>query len=109
MLFRSHDALIPVDIPIKRYPGEVAAVGPRTGDGHVYSFRATNTDYRPNEFQSWRITFISGELFGQYFQIQENTPADIVVTAANGGLDGLVEGDTFLIEQVIVRNIPSRR
>ncbi len=104
-----HDALVPLDTPIKRYPGTVAEVGAPEEDGHVYAFTTTNLDYRPNEFRSWRLTFISGELFGKNFQIQENTPTDIVVTNANGSLDGLAEGDTFLIEEVIVRNIPSRR
>src|SRR5262245_2657736 len=85
-----HDGLVPLDTPIKRYPGEVAEVGAPDRDGHVYAFRATNLDYRPNEFRSWRLVFLSGELFGKYFQIQENSPSEIVVTNAGGGLDGLV-------------------
>lgn len=104
-----HDALVPLDTPIKRYPGTVASVGPRGGDGHIYSFTSTNLDYRVNEFRSWRLTFIDGELLGKSFQVQENTASDLTVTATSGYLDGLVEGDTFLVEQVIVRNIPSRR
>lgn len=104
-----HDALVPLDTPVKRYPGTVAAAGPRQPDGHVYSFTTTNLDYRLNEFRSWRLTFIDGELFGKSFQVQENTASDFTVTPASGYLDGLAEGDTFLVEEFIVRNIPSRR
>jgi len=102
-----HDAFAPVDAPIKRYSAIVTAVGDADKDGHVHSFTTSNTDFRLGELRSWRLTFVSGELFGNTFQVAENTASDVTLTEDNGPIDAVGVGDLFLLEQVFSRKTPA--
>ncbi|MGD9738807.1 MAG: hypothetical protein AB7O56_03135 [Bauldia sp.] len=88
---------------VPRLPGRVTAVGEPDADGNIYSFEIDITDLALNEIRSWRLTFVSGELFAYVFQIRENDGPRVSVTSIDGPLNGIAVGDGFLIEQTPVR------
>lgn len=102
-----HDAFAPVDAPIKRYSAMVVAIGATDKDGRVRSFTTSNSDFRLDELKSWRLTFVSGELLGNSYQVQANTAADITLTDDNGPIDAVRVGDLFLVEQIFQRRTPA--
>jgi len=102
-----HDAFAPVDAPIKRYSAIVTAIGAADKDGHVHSFTTSNSDFRLGELRSWRLTFVSGELFGNSYQVAENDASIVTLTEDNGPIDGVSVGDLFLLEQVFSRKTPA--
>lgn len=86
--------------PMRRFALRVTAVGAPDADGNIWSFEVDMTDLRPNELRSWRITFVSGELFAYVFQVRENEGTGVTVTSLDGPLNGIAVGDGFLVEQV---------
>ena len=100
------------DIPaaVRRAMGRVTAVGAPNEEGNVLSFTVDIADLAPNELRSWRITFVSGELYAYVFQVRANEGPVITVTSLDGPLNGLAVGDGLLIEQTPVdRPTPQMR
>ena len=100
------------DIPaaVRRAMGRVTAVGAPNEEGHILSFTVDIADLAPNELRSWRITFVSGELYAYVFQVRGNEGPVITVTSLDGPLNGLAVGDGLLIEQTpIDRPTPQMR
>ncbi|MFO1184887.1 MAG: hypothetical protein U1E56_08875 [Bauldia sp.] len=102
-----HDALAPVDAPIKRYSASIVSLGPPDKDGHIHSFTTSNSDFRADELKSWRLTFVSGELLANSYQVAGNSAAEVTLTDDNGPIDALRVGDLFLVEQVFQRRTPA--
>jgi hypothetical protein len=100
------------DIPaaVRRAMGRVTAVGAPNEEGNILSFTVDIADLAPNELRSWRITFVSGELYAYVFQVRGNEGPVITVTSLDGPLNGLAVGDGLLIEQTpIDRPTPQMR
>jgi hypothetical protein len=87
---------------VRRFRGIVTALGALDEQGHLYSFDTTTVEgpIAANEVRSWRVTILSGELLGSVFQVKSNTPTTITITTPYGPLNGLVEGDLFLVEEI---------
>lgn len=86
--------------PMRRFALRVTGVGEPDADGNIWSIDVDMTDLRPNEIRSWRITFVSGELFAYVYQVRQNEGTNITVTSLDGPLNGVAVGDGFLVEQV---------
>ncbi len=100
------------DIPaaVRRAIGRVTAVGAPNEEGNILSFTVDIADLAPNELRSWRITFVSGELYAYVFQVRGNEGPVITVTSLDGPLNGLAVGDGLIIEQTpIDRPTPQMR
>jgi hypothetical protein len=85
---------------MRRFAVRVAAVGEPDADGKIWSFDVDMTDLQPNELRSWRLTFVSGELFAYVFQVRANEGTSVTVTSLDGPLNGVAIGDGMLVEQV---------
>lgn len=95
---------------IERYGLVVTELGPLDENGDLYSFSFSvamssfgTTVVANNGLRSWRISFVSGELLAQVFQVRSNTADELSVTSAFGPLNGLAVGDLLFVEQVPVR------
>lgn len=87
----------------RRFALRVSSVGEPDAEGNIWSFEVDMTDLRPNEIRSWRLTFVSGELFAFVFQVRENEGTTVVVTSLDGPLNGISVGDGMLVEQMQVQ------
>lgn len=99
LIFTGH-AGVDLLTPMRRFALRVTAIGEPDAEGKIWSFEVDMTDLRPNELRSWRITFVSGELFAYVFQVRENEGTSVTVTSLDGPLNGIAIGDGFLVEQV---------
>ncbi|MCW5716746.1 MAG: hypothetical protein KIS68_02830 [Bauldia sp.] len=89
-----------VMVTMRRFPLRVTAIGSPDENGNVWSFEVDMADLEPNELRSWRVTFVSGELFAYVFQVRENVGTTVTVTSLDGPLNGIAVGDGMLVEQV---------
>ena len=103
--FAGHDN-IPVDPALKRYSGQVTALGKADAEGRIYSFRARRLpaapDYAPDELRGWRLTMLAGKRFANEFEIQGNTGVEITVGRHDGPLNGIAVNDVFVIENIAI-------
>ena len=103
--FAGHDN-IPVDPALKRYSGQVTALGKADADGRIYSFRARRLpaapDYAPDELRGWRLTMLAGKRFANEFEVQGNTGAEITVGRLDGPLNGIAVNDVFVLENIAI-------
>jgi hypothetical protein len=103
--FAGHD-LIEVDPALKRYSGQVTALGEADGEGRIYSFRARRLpaapDYAPDELRGWRLTMLAGKRFAHVFEVAANSGLEITVSPLDGPLDGIAVKDVFVIENIAI-------
>ena len=103
--FAGHDN-IAVDPALKRYSGQVTALGAPDGEGRIYSFRARRVpaapDYAPDELRGWRLTILAGKRFSHEFEVQRNTGTEITVAPLDGPLNGIAVSDFFVIENIAI-------
>ena len=103
--FAGHDN-IPVDPALKRYSGQVTALGEADAEGRIYSFRARRLpaapDYADDELRGWRLTMLAGKRFAQVFEVAGNSGLEITVSPLDGPLDGVAVKDVFVIENVAI-------
>ena len=103
--FAGHDN-IPVDPALKRYSGQVIALGQADAEGRIYSFRARRLpaapDYAPDELRGWRLTMLAGKRFANEFEVQGNTGVEITVGRLDGPLNGIAVNDVFVIENIAI-------
>jgi len=103
--FAGHDN-IPVDPALKRYSGQVTALGEADAEGRIYSFRARRLpaapDYAPDELRGWRLTLLAGKRFANEFEVQGNTGVEITVGRLDGPLNGIAVKDVFVIENIAI-------
>ena len=96
-----HDP-IKVDPAVKRYGGQVIALGPADPEGRIYSMQVkrlpSDSGYSPAELRGWRLTMLAGKRFSHAFEVQDNTATQITVSSADGPLNGVGVNDVFVIE-----------
>jgi hypothetical protein len=97
---------IPVDPALKRYAGQVTALGQPDPEGRVYSFRARRLPAAPefaaDELKGWRLTMLAGKRFAHAFEVQGNTGIEITVRPLDGPLNGIAVNDVFVIENIAI-------
>ena len=97
---------IPVDPALKRYSGQVTALGEADAEGRIYSFRArrlpAGPDYAPDELRGWRLTMLAGKRFANEFEVQGNNGVEITVGRLDGPLNGIAVKDVFVIENIAI-------
>jgi hypothetical protein len=93
-----------VDPALKRYTGEITALGAPDAKGHIYSFRAkrlqAETEFAPDELRGWRLTILVGKRYANVFEVRTNSGDEIVVTAAKGPLNGIKVKEVFVVEKM---------
>ena len=103
--FAGHDN-IAVDPALKRYSGQVTALGEADAEGRIYSFRARRlpaaSDYAPDELRGWRLTMLAGTRVANEFEVQGNTGDEITVGRLHGPLNGIAVKDVFVIENIAI-------
>jgi len=103
--FAGHDG-IEVDPALKRYAGQVTALGKRDDQGRVYSLQVkrlpASAAFEMDELRGWRLTILAGKRFAQVFEIVGNTGTEVSVSADDGPLNGIAVRDVFVIENVPV-------
>jgi hypothetical protein len=104
-VFAGHDN-VAVDPALKRYSGQVTALGEADAEGRIYSFRARRLpaapDYAPDELRGWRLTMLAGKRFANEFEVQGNTGVEITVGRLDGPLNGIAVKDVFVIENIAI-------
>jgi len=97
---------IPVDPALKRYAGQVSALGEPDAEGRVYSFRARRlpaaADFAADELRGWRLTMLAGKRFSHAFEVQGNNGIEITVRPIDGPLNGIAVNDVFVLENVAI-------
>jgi hypothetical protein len=110
--FAGHDN-IAVDPALKRYSGQVTALGEADAEGRIYSFRARRLpaapDYAPDELRGWRLTMLAGKRFANEFEVQGNTGVEITVGRLDGPLNGIAVKDVFVIENIAIERPAARK
>lgn len=95
---------VAVDPALKRYAGQITALGEADAKGDIYSFRAkrirAETQFERDELRGWRLTFLAGKRFSNVFEVRSNTGDEIVVTSAKGPLNGISVKDVFVLENI---------
>jgi hypothetical protein len=103
--FAGHDN-IEVDPALKRFAGQVIALGKADDGGHIYSFDAKRLpaapDYSPDELRGWRLTMLAGKRFAEAFEVHSNSGVHITVSPVDGPLNGIAVSDVFVIENIAV-------
>lgn len=98
---------IPVDPALKRYAGQVTALGEPDAEGRVYSFRARRlpaaADFTADELKGWRLTMLAGKRFSHAFEVQGNSGIEITVRPVDGPLNGIAVNDVFVLENVAIQ------
>ena len=98
-----HDA-IDVDPALKRYAGQITALGAPDAKGEIYSFRAkrirAETAFAPDELRGWRVTILAGARFANVFEVRGNSGDEITVTPVKGPLNGIAVKDVFVVENI---------
>ena len=93
-----------VDPALKRYTGQITALGPADGRGDIYSFRAkrmyAETPFGPDELRGWRLTILAGKRYGNVFEVRSNSGDEIFVSAAKGPLNGIKVKEVFVVEHM---------
>ena len=99
--FAGHDP-IKVDPALKRYGGQVTALGPADAQGRIYSFEVkrlpSDTQYAPNELRGWRLTMLAGKRFSHAFEVDANTPTLITISPQDGPVNDIAVNDVFVVE-----------
>ena len=111
--FAGHDG-IAVDPALKRYAGQVTALGKPDDQGRVYSLQVrrlpASAAFERDELRGWRLTMLAGRRFAQVFEVVGNTGTELSVSAADGPLNGIAVRDVFVIENIPVeRQKPAER
>jgi hypothetical protein len=100
-----HDS-IEVDPFLKRYAGQVTALGAPDEQGRVYSFQAKRLpaalDFVADELRGWRLTMLAGKRFSHVFEVQSNTGTEVTVTPLDGPLNGVAPRDVFVVENIAI-------
>jgi hypothetical protein len=98
---------IPVDPALKRYAGQVTALGEPDAEGRVYSFLARRlpaaADFTADELKGWRLTMLAGKRFSHAFEVQGNSGIEITVRPVDGPLNGIAVNDVFVLENVAIQ------
>jgi hypothetical protein len=93
-----------VDPALKRYLGQITALGTPDAKGEIYSFRAkrlyADTPFVPDELRGWRLTILAGKRYANVFQVRSNSGDEITVTADKGSLNGIKAKDVFVVEHM---------
>lgn len=105
----------------RRFAGTVTALGALDTKGDLYAFRASvqeeavppliairkadaiaKSEFVLGEVQSWRVTFVTGELLGNAYHVAKNTETEVTVVDLyrHGPLAGLKAGDRFFVEEI---------
>jgi len=104
---------IEVDPALKRYAGQITALGEPDAKGDIYSFRAkrirAETEFGPDELRGWRLTLLAGKRFANVFEVRGNTGDEITVTSAKGPLNGIAVKDVFVLENIPLDGTASQR
>jgi len=104
---------IDVDPALKRYAGQITALGAPDAKGDIYTFRAkrirAETDFGPDELRGWRLTILAGKRFANVFEVRSNTGEEITVTAVKGPLNGIAVKDVFVVENIPLDSTASQR
>jgi len=112
MAFAGHDD-VEVDPALKRYAGQVTALGMPDEQGRIYSFQAKRLpaapEYVPDELRGWRLTMLAGKRFAQAFEVQRNTGLEISVSPVDGPLNGVAVNDVFVMENIAIERASSRQ
>ena len=103
--FAGHD-LIEVDPALKRYSGQVMALGAPDAQGRVYSFTLRRLPaappFAPDELRGWRLTMLAGQRFATAFEVAGNSGLELTVTPLDGPLDGVAVKDVFVLENIAI-------
>lgn len=95
---------VDVDPALKRYAGQITALGPPNDKGDIYSFRAkrmyADTGFPRDELRGWRLTLLAGKRFAHVFDVAGNTGDEITVTAGKGPLNGIAVRNVFVVERI---------
>jgi hypothetical protein len=98
-----HDS-VEVDPALKRYAGQVTALGSPDDQGRIYSFQARRLpaapEYVADELRGWRLTLLAGKRFAQAFEVKGNTGSEITVAPLDGPLNGIAVSDVFVLENI---------
>src|ERR1051325_8877065 len=93
-----------VDPALKRYSGQITALGAPDEKGDIYSFRAkrlyADTPFAPEELRGWRLTILAGKRYGNVFEVRSNSGDEIFVSAAKGPLNGIKVKEVFVVEHM---------
>ena len=104
---------IEVDPALKRYAGQITALGAADAKGDIYSFRAkrirAETEFAPDELRGWRLTILAGKRFAHVFEVRGNTGDEITVTPVKGPLNGIAVKDVFVVENIPPDSTASQR
>jgi len=107
-----HDG-VQVDPALKRYAGQVTALGMPDEQGRIYSFQAKRLPaapaYVPDELRGWRLTMLAGKRFAQAFEVQRNNGSEISVSPLDGPLNGVAVNDVFVMENIAIERASSRQ
>jgi hypothetical protein len=99
--YAGHDN-IQVDPAMKRYAGQVIALGDADAQGNVRSFQLRRLPagpaFAPDELRGWRLTMLAGKRFGQAYEVAGNTGTEVKVSPRGEPLDGVAAQDVFVIE-----------
>jgi hypothetical protein len=100
-----HDS-IEVDPALKRYAGQVTALGAPDSKGGIYSFRAKRIraegEFPRDELRGWRVTILAGARFANVFEVRGNEGDEITFTPLKGPLNGIAVKDVFVVENIPV-------
>jgi len=96
-----------VDPALKRYAGQITALGAPDAQGRIYSFRAKRLPeapggYVPGELRGWRLTLLAGKRFANAFEVRGNSATEIMVSERDGPLNGVAVSDVFVVEEIAV-------
>ena len=93
-----------VDPALKRYLGQITALGTPDAKGDIYSFRAkrlyADTPFAPDELRGWRLSILAGKRYANVFEVRSNSGDEIAVTADKGPLNGIKVKDVFVVEHM---------
>jgi hypothetical protein len=100
-----HDP-IRADPALKRYGGQVTALGAPDAQGRVYSFQLRRLPAGPvfaaDELRGWRLTMLAGKRFAHVFEVTGNGGLEITVSPLDGPLEGIAVKDVFVVENIAV-------
>lgn len=110
--FAGHDG-VQADPALKRYAGQVTALGIPDEQGRIYSFQAKRLpaapEYIPDELRGWRLTMLAGKRFAQAFEVKRNTGSEISVSPLDGPLNGVAVNDVFVMENIAIERASTRQ
>src|SRR2546425_949584 len=95
--YAGHDGEVAGQI-VQGVTGAVTAVGAANANGQIFSFTDASKAFAPNRVKGYRVTFTSGALSGQSFDVSTNIATGINVTGFDRPLNGLAIGDRYTID-----------